>query len=293
MVLVDGALTPLRRARRPHPPHLVRRRWPALGPAALALSEAGRRGALGRMTVEKADGEQILGGGSTPLREALDAAGFVSTPRGLRLRGAMPEGDTVWRAARLTRPGADREGAGPHRLPGAGVRHLGPVRRHGRPRPSRAASTCSPASTATSPWTLHTHLKMEGGWRVLRPGQAWPRPGAHRSGRARDGRHVVAVGFQLGIVEIVPRDHEPDLVGHLGPDLLGPDWDADEAVRRLREHPDRHGQGGPPRPDPPGRRRQHVRLRALLHLRRRRRRRPSSGCPTSRGWSPAPTSCSS
>jgi ATP-dependent helicase Lhr and Lhr-like helicase len=58
----------------------------ALGPAALSLSEAGRRGALGRMTVEKADGEQILGGGSTPLREALDAAGFVSTPRGLRLR---------------------------------------------------------------------------------------------------------------------------------------------------------------------------------------------------------------
>jgi ATP-dependent Lhr-like helicase len=58
-----------------------------LRPAALALSEAGRRGALGRMTVEKADGEQILGGGSTPLREALDAAGFISTPRGLRLRG--------------------------------------------------------------------------------------------------------------------------------------------------------------------------------------------------------------
>jgi ATP-dependent Lhr-like helicase len=57
-----------------------------LGPAALSLSEAGRRGALGRMTVEKADGEQILGGGSTPLREALDAAGFISTPRGLRLR---------------------------------------------------------------------------------------------------------------------------------------------------------------------------------------------------------------
>jgi ATP-dependent Lhr-like helicase len=58
----------------------------ALRPAALSLSEAGRRGALGRLTVEKADGEQILGGGSTPLREALDAAGFVSTPRGLRLR---------------------------------------------------------------------------------------------------------------------------------------------------------------------------------------------------------------
>ena len=49
-------------------------------------AEAARRGALGRITVEKADGEQLLGSGATPLRAALDAAGFVATPRGLRLR---------------------------------------------------------------------------------------------------------------------------------------------------------------------------------------------------------------
>lgn len=57
-----------------------------LGPAALSLAEAARRGSLGRMTVERADGEQLLGSGSTPLREALQAAGFVATPKGLRLR---------------------------------------------------------------------------------------------------------------------------------------------------------------------------------------------------------------
>lgn len=57
-----------------------------LGPSAAALAEAARRGTLGRMTVEKADGEQLLGSGSTPLREALQAAGFVATPKGLRLR---------------------------------------------------------------------------------------------------------------------------------------------------------------------------------------------------------------
>ena len=57
-----------------------------LGPAATALADAVRRGALGRMTVERADGEQLLGAGSTPLREALQAAGFISTPRGLRIR---------------------------------------------------------------------------------------------------------------------------------------------------------------------------------------------------------------
>ena len=46
-----------------------------------------RRGALGRLTVEKADGMALLGsGGDTPLRHALTAAGFVATPKGLRLR---------------------------------------------------------------------------------------------------------------------------------------------------------------------------------------------------------------
>ena len=29
------------------------------------------------------------------------------------------------------------------------------------------------------------------------------------------------------------------MTGYLGPDLLGPDWDAGEAARRLREDPDR------------------------------------------------------
>ena len=57
-----------------------------LGPAAQALAEAARRGSLGRMTVESADGAQLLGSGSTPVREALQAAGFLVTPRGLRLR---------------------------------------------------------------------------------------------------------------------------------------------------------------------------------------------------------------
>jgi len=57
-----------------------------LTPAAASLADAVRRGSLGRLTVEKADGEQLLGSGSTPLREALQAAGFVATPKGLRLR---------------------------------------------------------------------------------------------------------------------------------------------------------------------------------------------------------------
>jgi ATP-dependent Lhr-like helicase len=54
--------------------------------ATASLAEAARRGSLGRLTVEKADGEQLLGAGATPLRLALQSAGFVSTPRGLRFR---------------------------------------------------------------------------------------------------------------------------------------------------------------------------------------------------------------
>ena len=57
-----------------------------LGPAATALAAAATRGSLGRLTVERADGEQLLGRGTTPLRTALDGAGFVATPKGLRLR---------------------------------------------------------------------------------------------------------------------------------------------------------------------------------------------------------------
>lgn len=56
-----------------------------LTPAAEALSTAVRGGGLGQLTVEKADGAALLGSG-TPLRDALAAAGFVATPRGLRIR---------------------------------------------------------------------------------------------------------------------------------------------------------------------------------------------------------------
>jgi ATP-dependent helicase Lhr and Lhr-like helicase len=52
-------------------------------PAVDALALAVRDGALGKLTVERADGEHILG---SPLSTALESAGFYATPRGLRLR---------------------------------------------------------------------------------------------------------------------------------------------------------------------------------------------------------------
>jgi ATP-dependent Lhr-like helicase len=60
-----------------------------LGPSAAALAAAVRDGALGRLSVERADG-MTLGSGihGSPLAQALEAAGFRPTPRGLRLRAS-------------------------------------------------------------------------------------------------------------------------------------------------------------------------------------------------------------
>jgi ATP-dependent Lhr-like helicase len=55
-----------------------------LGPAAVALAGAARGGALGRLTIERADGGAVY---ESPLARALETAGFRATPRGLRLRG--------------------------------------------------------------------------------------------------------------------------------------------------------------------------------------------------------------
>jgi len=54
-----------------------------LEPSVQALALAVRDGVLGRLSVERADGQHIFG---TPLATALEHAGFVATPRGLRLR---------------------------------------------------------------------------------------------------------------------------------------------------------------------------------------------------------------
>jgi ATP-dependent Lhr-like helicase len=55
-----------------------------LEPCTAALAAAVRDGALGRITVERADGGGVY---DSPLARALESAGFRPTPRGLRLRG--------------------------------------------------------------------------------------------------------------------------------------------------------------------------------------------------------------
>lgn len=86
--------------------------------------------------------------------------------------------------------------------------------------------------------TVHTHLKMEGGWDIYEPGARWRRPG-WQARIVLGTADRVAVGFQLGIVEVVRRADEQRIVGHLGPDLLGPDWDPHVAAANLAADPER------------------------------------------------------
>ena len=85
--------------------------------------------------------------------------------------------------------------------------------------------------------TVHTHLRMDGSWRIQAAGSPPARDHRVRLVLANDAWQ--AVGRLLGVVEILPTKDEEQVVGHLGPDLLGPDWDPDEAVRRLRAGPER------------------------------------------------------
>jgi len=88
------------------------------------------------------------------------------------------------------------------------------------------------------PSSIHTHLKMEGRWDVYGSGERWRAPGWQARIVLATAERV-AVGFRLGLVEVVRRDAEQRVLGHLGPDLLGPDWDPEVAVANLGRDPRR------------------------------------------------------
>lgn len=149
----------------------------------------------------------------------------------------MPEGDTVYRAARKL----DRALTG-HVLAASDFRvpQLATVDLSGATVTgtfSRGKHLLTHIEHEES-WTLHTHLKMEGSWHVYPLHEKWRRPSTQARVVLRTDARA-AVGFSLGIVELLPRSHEHDVVGHLGPDLLGGDWDEAEALRRLRNDPSR------------------------------------------------------
>ncbi len=87
-------------------------------------------------------------------------------------------------------------------------------------------------------WTLHTHFMMDGEWHLYRPGERWRGPG-WQARVVLTTDDWVAVGWRLPVVELMRREDEARVTDHLGPDPLGDDWDAGEALRRLTADPER------------------------------------------------------
>ncbi len=83
--------------------------------------------------------------------------------------------------------------------------------------------------------SIHSHMKMDGSWRVSTgPGRT-----NHRVRIVLEAGDVRALGIDLGVLEVLDRDHDDEAVAHLGPDLLGPDWDPTVAAANLTAVPDR------------------------------------------------------
>jgi endonuclease-8 len=88
---------------------------------------------------------------------------------------------------------------------------------------------------------IRTHLRMNGTWHRYRPGERWRRPPA-RARLVIEVPGAVAVCFDAPVVELLEQRAEAvhPALGKLGPDLLAPDFEAAEAIRRLRQ-PERAG----------------------------------------------------
>ncbi|MFD0372402.1 Fpg/Nei family DNA glycosylase [Streptomyces sp. NPDC059071] len=148
----------------------------------------------------------------------------------------MPEGDTVWYAAHrldsalagrvLTRSDLRVPRFATADLTGRRVLDVTPRGKHLLTRIEGGL-------------TLHSHLRMDGSWQVYATGER-PRGGpAHQIRAILGNAEFTAYGYRLPVLELIRTAEESKAVGHLGPDLLGPDWDPAEAVRRLVADPAR------------------------------------------------------
>ncbi len=154
----------------------------------------------------------------------------------------MPEGDAVWRATRrlhrafagqvLTRTDFRWPTLATTTLVGATTLEVVPRGKHLLHRVE-----VSGRGTLDGAWTIHSHFRMDGTWRVSAT-TVPPRPcRAHTVRAVLATATTTAVGDLLGMLDVVRTADEHLLVGHLGPDLLGPDWDAERAAANLATAP--------------------------------------------------------
>ena len=149
----------------------------------------------------------------------------------------VPEGDSVWRAARrLDRGLAGRRLARTDfRVPQHATADLAGRTVVGTGTHGKHLFTRFDDET-----TLHTHLRMDGEWTVLRPGRRLP------SRLSSDVRVCLvsdddqqALALRVPVVELMRTADEDRVTAPLGPDPLREDWDPDEAARRLAAQGDR------------------------------------------------------
>ncbi|MGH3682408.1 MAG: DNA-formamidopyrimidine glycosylase family protein [Natronosporangium sp.] len=152
----------------------------------------------------------------------------------------MPEGDTVFRTARaLHRAFAGRRvTASDLRVPQLATADLaGWTVAESVSRGKHLLLRLRPPGDDGHAMTLHSHLGMDGSWRVYAVGERWRARSRHLIRAVVRTADAVAVGYQLQQVALVPTEQDGTLVAHLGPDLLDPGWDPAEAVRRLAHDP--------------------------------------------------------
>ncbi|WP_328332087.1 Fpg/Nei family DNA glycosylase [Streptomyces sp. NBC_00455] len=87
--------------------------------------------------------------------------------------------------------------------------------------------------------TLHSHLRMDGAWKVYAPGERWHGGPSHEIRAIVGTAGPTAVGYRLPVLELLRTAEESTVVGHLGPDLLGPDWEPGRALTNLLADPGR------------------------------------------------------
>ncbi|KNE79975.1 MULTISPECIES: Fpg/Nei family DNA glycosylase [Streptomyces] len=148
----------------------------------------------------------------------------------------MPEGDTVWRTARRLHEAlaGDRLVRCDLRVPKLATADLS-----GRRVLEVVPRGKHLLSRFEGGLTLHSHLRMDGAWRVFAAGER-PRGGPDHEIRAILGTAArTAVGYRLPVLDLLRTGDEDTVVGHLGPDPLGPGWDPEEARRRLLADPAR------------------------------------------------------
>ena len=150
----------------------------------------------------------------------------------------MPEGDTIFRTAQVLRAALlGRRLTAARAQPQPGLRSV----------PDLSRLTGAAVATVEargkhlligfdSGLTLRTHLRMKGSWHRYRPGEPWRRS-ARSATVVLETAESVAVAFDTPVAELLT-DAElrrSRALTTLGPDLLSRSFEADEALRRLRE----------------------------------------------------------